>query len=507
MKKWISRSVIVIAMFLGLTAIQAWAADAPSGTFRYAENVVVVTMDPHKHTGGGIVYLSPVYETLFQRTPENKIVPFLATDYNFKGLTVEFTLREDVSFSDGEPLTAEVAAANINRGAQLKIVRSLFSVQEARATGKYTFEVTLKKPDPSFIESLAGVGGMMVSSRAMADPALDRNPVGTGPYVYNAELSREGEKAVYTLNKTYWDPAAQGLEKIEILAIPDDTARLNALATGQIDMAMYLSSPQAKMVENTPGLRLIKKIGGSAYHLVIMDREGTKVPAFADKRVRQAMSYAIDRQAFSDVVQFGLATPAVQPVAKGHWAYNPALAGKFEYNPAKARQLLAEAGYPDGFTFSIPSISVFAARLEALAGFFGDVGITMKIVPVEPGTLARRSRNTEFPATNLVWGQLRDPSFLATWYLNEDASFNPFKVKPGPRLAELMKQGAATMDIDKRAPVYREMFEIIADEAIVIYITTESSLTGSSEKMANNPTVKFAAGTSWPNWRGLRKNQ
>lgn len=506
MKKWMSRSVMALSVFLGLTASQALAADKPSGTFRYAENVIVVTMDPHKHTGGGVVYHSPVYETLFLRTPENKIEPFLATGYKFNDLKVEITLREGVTFSDGEPFTAKVAAANLKRGANLKVLRALMVVEEAKETGKYTLEVTLNKPDPSFIENLSGVAGMMVSSKAMADPALDRNPVGTGPYVYNPGLSREGEKSVYTLNKTYWDPSAQGLEKIEILAIPDDTARLNALATGQIDMAMYLSSPQAKMVEKTPGLRLIRKIGGATYHLVIMDREGTKVPALADKRVRQAMSYAIDRQAFSDVVQFGLATPAVQPVAKGHWAYNPALEGKFEYNPKKARQLLAEAGYKDGFTFSIPSISVFAARLEALAGFFGDVGITMKIEPVEPGTLARRSRNTEFPVTNLVWGQLNDLSFLSTYYLNEDASFNPFKVKPSPRLAELMQQGTATMDIDKRAPVYREIFEILADESIVIYITSESSLTGSSEKMANNPTVKFAAGTNWPTWRGLRKN-
>ena len=167
---------------------------------------------------------------------------------------------------------------------------------------------------------------------------------------------------------------------------------------------------------------------------------------------------------------------------------------------------MAEAGYKDGFSFSIPSISVFAARLEALAGFFGDVGITMKIEPVEPGTLARRSRNTEFPVTNLIWGQLRDLSFLSTYYLNENASFNPFKVKPSPRMTELMQQGTATMDTDKRAPVYREMFEILADEAIVIYITSSLNLTASTEEMANNPTVVFAAGTNYPTWRGLRKN-
>ncbi len=503
MKKWISRLVIAL-MMLGLNATYSFAADTPSGTFKFGDSVKLITLDPHNHTGGGVVYLTPVYETLFRRTPDNKIEPLLATGFKYSGSKVELTLREGVSFSDGEPFNAEAVAANINRGVKLGVKRELSAVKNAKPTGEFTVEIILKRPSPGIIQDLSSVAGMMISPKAMSDPALDRNPVGTGPYQYNTKLSREGEVRIYTLNKNYWDPSAQGLKRIEIWEMPENTSRLNALSTGQIDMGNWLSSPQALMVDKTPGLKLIKRIGGYTYAVIIMDKAGTKVPAFADKRVRQAMSYAIDRQAFSDAILFGLGSPTIQPVPKGHWAYNPDLEGKFEYNPEKARKLLAEAGYKDGFTFTMPSIPVFASRIEALAGFFADIGITMKIEPVEPGTLARRSRSTDFPATNLLWVVLADLSMLSPLYLNEKAAFNPYRVKPSARLAELSLKGAASADIAVRAPIYQEMFEIIADEAFLIYVASSLNLTGSTEKMAKNPTVGFAAGRSWPYWRGLR---
>ena len=506
MKKWIKRSLIAFSICLGLTATHSFAADKPAGTFKFAENVKLITMDPHKHTGGGIVYLKPVYESLFLRTPDNKVEPLLATGFEYNGLNVKLTLRKDVSFSDGEPFNAEAVAANINRAVKLGVKRELSAVKGAEATGEFTVKISLKRQAPSIVQDLSTVAFMMMSPKAMNNPNLDREPVGTGPYIYNKKLSREGEVRVYTLNKHYWDPSAQGLKRIEIWEMPENTARLNALSTDQIHMGNWLSSPQALMVDKTPGLRLLKRVGGYTYTVVILDKEGTKVPAFADKRVRQAMSYAIDRQAFADVVQYGLATPSVQPVSKGHWAYNATLANKFEYNPEKARKLLAEAGYKNGFTFTMPTIPVFAARCEALAGFFADVGIKMKIEPVEPGTLARRSRSTDFPATNLSWVVLADLSMMSTLYLNKKAAFNPYRVAPSARLAELDAKGRASADTAVRAPIYKEMFEIIADEAFQIYVASSQSLTGVTEEMANNSSVGFAAGTSYPYFRGLRLN-
>ena len=504
MRKWITVSATLLAFSLGLAGGAALAE--PAGAFKFADQVKLITMDPQQHSGGGIPYLRPVYESLFTKTREGKIAPLLATGYKVDGLNVIITLREGVSFSDGEPFDAKAVVANIERGIKLGLLEGLKPLEGAAAVDDHTVAIKMKEPSPSLISDLAGVAGMMIAPKAMEDPALDRNPVGTGPYVYDKQQSREGEVRVYAPNPTYWDPGAQGLERYEVWEIPDDTARLNALKTGQIDGGIWLSNPQAAIIDRSADLKLIRNNGGLNYHLIILDREGATVPAFADKRVRQAMAYAIDRDAFNKAVQFGLSVPSYQPYAKGDWAYDPALEGSYKYDPDKARKLLAEAGYADGFTFTMPSIPVFQSRLEALAGFFKDVGITMNIQVVEPGTLARRGRTTDFPTTNFVWNTLNDPKLLADRYFNKNAAYNPFKASPSDALTKLAEEGLNSAEIDDRAPVYKKMAAELSDEAFLIFITSTPILFGVSEKTANNPTVQYRYGEDSIDLRGLKAN-
>ena len=506
MNRWIGGSIVAIAAGMGLVH-GSIARAADGGTFRYAEEVKLVTMDPQKHSGGGVSYLRPVYEALFTKTPDGHLEPLLATGYKVNGLNVELTLRNDVKFSDGERFDAAAVVANINRGVKIGILEGLKPVDSAAATGEFTVNIKLKVPDPSIIHDLTGESGMMIAPKALDDPALDRNPVGTGPYIYNKEQSREGEIRVYTPNPTYWDPKEQGLARFEVYELPDDTARLNALKTGQVDAGIWLGNSQAAIIDRTPGLKLVRNSGGLNYHLIILDREGKVVPAFADKRVRQAMAYAIDREAFSKAVHFGLAVPAFQPYAKGDWAYDPKLEGRYKYDPAKAKALLKEAGYPNGFTFNMPSIPIFQSRLEAVAGFLKDVGITMNIQPVEPGTLARRSRTTDFPATNLVWVTEDDPKFLLDRYISKDGVYNPFKAAPDPELVKLAEQGLQSPEPDKRAPIYQKMVDELADEAYLIFISSTPILFGATEATMNNPTVKFRPGEDTVFLNGLKANK
>ena len=326
MKKSITRASLLLAMALGLAGGPATAEGA--GTFKYAEQVKLITMDPQQQSGSGVPYLRPVYESLFEKAPDGKNVPLLATGYKIDGLNVTITLREGVTFSNGEAFNAEVAAANINRGVQLAIIEGLKTVDSAEATGDYTFVIKLKEPDPAIIDSLCFTGGMMLAPAAMADPTIDRNPIGTGPYVHSKAESREGEVQVYTPNPTYWDKDKIGLARYEVWEIPDDTARLNALKTGQIDAGNWLANPQSAIIDRSPDLKLIRNTGGLNYHVIISDREGTIVPAFADRNVRLAMAHAIDRTAFGDAILFGLSENSYQPYAKGNWAYNPELEGR-----------------------------------------------------------------------------------------------------------------------------------------------------------------------------------
>ncbi len=504
MKNWITGSALALAVALGLGAGAAQAQDA--GTFRYAEQVKLITMDPQQQSGSGVPYLRPVYESLFERGPDGKPVPLLASGYEIDGLEVTIRLREGISFSNGEAFNAEVAAANINRGVKLAIVEGLKTVESAEAVDGYSVRIKLKEPDPAIIDSLCHTGGMMLAPAAMADPALDRNPVGTGPYVYSREESREGEVRVYTPNPTYWDKDKIGLARYEVWELPDDTARLNALKTGQIDAGNWLANPQSAIIDRTPGLKLVRGTGGLNYHVIISDREGTVVPAFADPDVRQAMAHAIDREAFGKAVQFGLAEKSFQPYGKGDWAYDPALEGVYEYDLDKARDFMARSKFPDGFSFDMPSIPIYQSRIEALAGFFKEIGITMNIVPQEPGTLARVSRTTNYPATNLVWATNTDPKFLALRYIYEDAAYNPFKARPSEELLALAKQGLESVDPDTRRPVYRKMAARLAEEAFLIFVTNTPILIGVSDGTANNPSVVYRFGEDSINLRGLKAN-
>lgn len=504
MRNWIAGSTLFVAMAVGLAGAPAWAQG--SGTFKYAEQVKLITMDPQKQSGSGVPFLRPAYESLFEKGPNGENLPLLATDYKVDGLDVTITLRKGVSFTNGEAFNAEAAAKNINRGVELGIVEGLKTVENASAADEFTLKIKLKEFDPAIINTLCYTGGMMIAPAAMADPALDRNPVGTGPYVHSKEESREGEVQVYTPNPTYWDKDKIGLARYEVWEIPDDTARLNALKTGQIDAGNWLSNPQAAIIDRTPDLKLIRNNGGLNYHVVISDREGTVVPAFADPLVRKAMALAIDREGFNKAIQFGLAVKSFQPYGQGDWAYDPALEGVYEYNLDKARELMAQSKFPKGFTFDMPSIPVYQSRLEALAGFFKEIGITMNIVPVEPGTLARRSRTTDFPATNLVWSTITDPKFLALRYIYENAAYNPFKTKPSEALLALAKEGLNSVETDARAPVYKKLAAQLAEEAFLIFVTNAPILIGTSEKTASNPTVVYRYGEDSINLRGLKAN-
>jgi len=504
MRNWIAGSALFVAMTLGLAGAPAWAQG--SGTFKYAEQVKLITMDPQKQSGSGVPFLRPAYESLFEKGPNGENLPLLATDYKVDGLDVTITLRKGVSFTNGEAFNAEAAAKNINRGVELGIVEGLKTVENASAADEFTLKIKLKEFDPAIINTLCYTGGMMIAPAAMADPALDRNPVGTGPYVHSKEESREGEVQVYTPNPTYWDKDKIGLARYEVWEIPDDTARLNALKTGQIDAGNWLSNPQAAIIDRTPDLKLIRNNGGLNYHVVISDREGTVVPAFADPLVRKAMALAIDREGFNKAIQFGLAVKSFQPYGQSDWAYDPALEGVYEYNLDKARELMAQSKFPKGFTFDMPSIPVYQSRLEALAGFFKEIGITMNIVPVEPGTLARRSRTTDFPATNLVWSTITDPKFLALRYIYENAAYNPFKTKPSEALLALAKEGLNSVETDARAPVYKKLAAQLAEEAFLIFVTNAPILIGTSEKTASNPTVVYRYGEDSINLRGLKAN-
>ena len=351
----------------------------PDATLRYGAANLVTRFDAHKSSNGyDQNWLAPVYDRLIWQTPEVELEPGLATEWAFTDdLHFEMTLREGVTFTDGTPFDADAVAANIDRAKNVEgsgLAAYLASVDTVEVIDPTHVRFVLNRPDATLPMQLATRPGMMISPAAFENPDLDSQPVGSGPY----ELVeyREGDMAAYERRDDYWNPDYAGVKRLEIYYIPDSTTRLNGLRTGAID-ATPLDAEQIEQAEDIDGVDVTVSDTIQLYHFQL-DRTKSE---FGNPLVRQAMAHAIDRQSIIDALFFGYGTLATQWVAPDTPYYVDDLGDSTTYDPERARELLAEAGLPDGFTFdAMTSVQPTYVKLaEVLQGMFGEVGITMNV--------------------------------------------------------------------------------------------------------------------------------
>lgn len=326
-------------------------------------------------------YLQAVYDTILRAEPDGTVVPGLATDWEWdeSNTTLTLTLRDDVEFSDGSPLTADAAAEQILRYKEGtgENAATLTGVADATATDDQTLVVTLESPDPAFLTYLTQAAGLVGSEAMFDSPDAQTTPIGTGPYELDVEDTVVGSTYVFTAKDDYWDPESVHYEKIVMTVFGDPTSLVNALKGGQLDGSAAQIPTIAPEVEAAGYTTTLSEQGWTGFLLV--DREGTINPAMGDVRVRQAINYALDREGLVTALAGGYGTPTTQVFGAGSGAFDPALDERYPYDPEKAKELLAEAGYADGFTLVMPSNSFvpesdFAIYKEQL----GAVGIDVE---------------------------------------------------------------------------------------------------------------------------------
>jgi peptide/nickel transport system substrate-binding protein len=328
----------------------------------------------------------PVYEALITWDDEkNTYAPSLAKEYEISedGLSISFTLREDVVFSDGTKMDAagvvKALNASMGEGGAFQYLQTTSPL--AAATGEYTLEITNTKP--LYNESLLLIQLTTIpilAPAAIDDPSLvEDGPIGTGPYLLDEVVPEVSVS--YVRNPNYWNPDAYDFDEMTIMIMGDKVAALNALKSGQIDAAEIDASLAAEA--ETSGLNVSS--GPSAFSsVVIADRLGENNPALGDVRVRQALSYSIDREAIVEQLERGYGNPSSQPFDSHSREYVEGGDDRYAYNPEKARELLAEAGYPDGFTIKLPH-RVFSVTdyMPALERYFNDIGVTIDWVETD----------------------------------------------------------------------------------------------------------------------------
>jgi len=427
--------------------------------------VDVVSFDPSQSDVGHYMqYLQPAYDTLIWLDDQGELQPMLATswEYTDAGNTVlELKLREGVEFSDGTPLTADAVIASLKRFQASTGPRAsaLASVADFEAVDDTTVRLTLSTPDPALTHNLALVAGM-ITNPAVADADLASVPAGTGPYVLDTDKTRRGDVYTFTRNPNYYDAEAFPFDEIDVRVLSDATARLNAVKTGQVDSAFGIPSQQSEA--EASGLTVVSA-PGDWQGLFLIDRGGVTTPALGDARVRQAINYAIDGDALLDTIAFGQGEPTTQIFYPGTPAYDDTLDDADPFDPDKARALLAEAGYSDGFTLKMPSIDAFLPEVYPLVKQqLADVGITVEYDPLTPAAGLAPFLSGSYPAFVFSWGA--SENWLdSTLLLSANGTFNPFHVDD-PTIADLMSKIAVASDEEQDA-LYKQLSAYVVEQA------------------------------------------
>lgn len=379
--------ILRLCCFLALIVLGApIAARAADDTIRMAVSTLPPRLGNPFATSATptITTTSAIYDGLTRIDRDGRLKPWLAVSWNnVDTKTWRFVLRKGVKFSNGKPFNAAAVAAAVNfmatkPGPTDNLVRSdLPPLESARAVDELTVEIITKSPVPTFARYASIV--LVPEPEAFATLSraeFNKNPIGTGPF---ALVQWEPSKAIFKAFAGSWRKPK--MANLEILELPEATSRLQAILSGRADIATALGPDDIQELEAAGHKGASWHDGGvSAISLVT-----TRSLPFNDLRVRQALNSAVNRKPIIDIIMQGKTVPANQPAARATLGYNPDLA-QYEYDPAKAKKLLAEAGYPNGFKFTMETSMNTGALLstyQQVAADLAKVGVIMEIRPVQ----------------------------------------------------------------------------------------------------------------------------
>lgn len=450
-------------------------------------------LDPAKDSNSPFATLvrgSLINETLLHANQDGTVGPGLATEWGYVGegnRVFELTLRDDAKFSDGSPVDAEAVKAWLDYMVKTAgpSVKSLGSIEKVTTEGTNKVQIHLTNPNPMMPNFMTEVWGwgQVVGPKGLADPeSLGTTTNGAGPYMLDPSASVVGDHYTLVPNPNYYDKSKVKFESITVKIIPDPQSMLAAVQTGQVDIALGdpLTADQAKQA----GVEVLAAKSGRMAGVIFADRTGKTSEPLADARVRQAMNYAIDRETISQALLPGHGTPTSEVLSPGG---DPT--GQFRdyynYDPAKAKQLLAEAGYPDGFEFEmlVPTFqgAVGTPLAQAIAQNLADVGINVKLKnEAEFGSFVTSLLSGKYPAA--LYGSYGGPVVLP-WYLYNDSLGKDALWNVGhavdPEIDAMWEEASSSAD---PGPIWEKMIERTVKEALfapvvepdVIYYTSDN---------------------------------
>lgn len=457
-----------------------------SKTLIYGRSGDSVSLDPSAVTDGeSFKVTTNVFETLINfGEKDTSLQPGLAKKWEESkgGLTYTFELQEGVKFHDGTDFNADAVVKNFDRwmngnASKFPYFKSMFGgfkgdknaiIKDVKADGDYKVVITLNKPQAPFLKNLAMTAFAIASPTAFEKEGdkFGENPVGTGPFKFVSW--KRNDSVTLEKNKDYWQKGQPKLNKLIFKSITDNSARLNALKTGEIDLADGINPTDAKSVEGDSNLQIFKRPSLNVGYLGLT----TTRPPFNNVKVRQAVNYAIDKKAIIDAFYDGQAQVAKNPMPPVIAGYNDEVKG-YDYNPAKAKQLLKEAGY-NGKEIELWAMPVARPYMpdgqkiaEAIQKNLADVGIKSKIVSFEWATYLDKASKGEADAFLMGWtGDNGDAdNFLYTLLDPTTIGSNNYTFYKNPEVHKLLLAAQTETNETKRIELYKKAQVIISKDA------------------------------------------
>jgi len=402
-----------------------------------------------------------IYSGLVRYAPGTiDLVPDLATSWEVSedGLTWTFHIRDDVVWQKGYgELTAHDVVASFERimdpSTGSRFQSDLSMVTDVTAPDDYTVVFTLEQPSAAFLHTVAAFRqGLITNAQAVADygDEYGRNPVGTGAY----ELVEwvPGVQVTLKANPDYYG-GKPAIDTATFIVIADENVRMLALQRGEVDIAMSLTNPEIyQTLQAHPNINTGEITTSSAHGINI----NLRIEPWDDVRVRHALAHATDRELIAEVIWGGLAQAAYSELAPAYLGHTTDVP-RYEYDPERAKELLAEAGYPNGFTTTLYWLNTHSTELlGALRAMWREVGIETEVVMVDSGTWVASIASGEAPLI-IVLATRADPH---VWY---SSFFHSNAFPPGPngmfydRVDDLIDAGNLETDPEKRAEIYAQI--------------------------------------------------
>ncbi len=482
-------SVALVLVVVMITAIPGRAAAPPQGQVTWAVQVSLppAWFDPADATGILIPFMVyyALHDALVKPMPGKAMAPSLAESWSGSadGLTYEFVLRQGARFHNGDPVTADDVKFSFERyrGVSAKLFKE--RVREVQVVDPHRVRFQLKEPWPDFLTFYAtpATGAAWIVPRKyvekVGDEGFKKAPVGAGPYRFVSFTP--GVELVVEAYEQYWRKSPS-VKRLVLKAVPDETTRVAMLKRGEVDIAYALRGPAADDVRRTPGLSLKPGHFYGEQWLLFTEQWDPK-SLWGDRRVRLAVNHAIDRQAMNQSITLGFSRMTGSIIPQDFefaWPAPP-----FAYDPAKARQLLAEAGHPNGFQLGeFWTDAGFAEKTEAIANYLAAVGIRTRVRTLERAAYFNQLREKKLRplvyVASAAYGNAatRIDSFVAAGGLYTYGSY--------PDIEGLIQEQAGERDRKRREATLHRIQQLMHERAMFAPVWNIASLAGVGSRVA-----------------------